>query len=151
MSKAYGQMVPSGNDVALKSYGAPLYPTIGQWVSLYGFDGFRFDLMGILDITTMKQIAQELKAIHPNIYLTEKVGRCLPVLIVTFWLISSTLNNYLSMDSSAIIFVIRSKPSSRWPTGQRACDQLARKVLTANVGPDRRATFPSASSGRSTM
>ena len=43
--------------------------SVQQWVSLYGFDGFRFDLMGILDITTMTQIAQELKTIHPNIYL----------------------------------------------------------------------------------
>ncbi len=59
-----------------------------------GFDGFRFDLMGILDITTMKQIARELKAIHQTSTFTEKVGRCLLVLIVTFWLISSTLNNY---------------------------------------------------------
>jgi len=60
-----------GNDVASEKAMVHHYiqQSVQQWVSLYGFDGFRFDLMGILDITTMKQIAQELKAIHPNIYL----------------------------------------------------------------------------------
>ena len=60
-----------GNDVASEKAMVRHYiqQSVQQWVSLYGFDGFRFDLMGILDITTMKQIAQELKAIHPNIYL----------------------------------------------------------------------------------
>ena len=60
-----------GNDVASEKAMVRHYiqQSVQQWISLYGFDGFRFDLMGILDITTMKQIAQELKAIHPNIYL----------------------------------------------------------------------------------
>lgn len=60
-----------GNDVASEKAMVRHYiqQSVQQWVNLYGFDGFRFDLMGILDITTMKQIAQELKAIHPNIYL----------------------------------------------------------------------------------
>jgi len=60
-----------GNDVASEKAMVRHYiqQSVQQWVSLYGFDGFRFDLMGILDITTMKQIAEELKAIHPNIYL----------------------------------------------------------------------------------
>ena len=60
-----------GNDVASEKAMVRHYiqQSVQQWVSLYGFDGFRFDLMGILDITTMTQIAQELKAIHPNIYL----------------------------------------------------------------------------------
>ena len=60
-----------GNDVASEKAMVRHYiqQSVQQWVSLYGFDGFRFDLMGILDITTMKQIAQELKAIYPNIYL----------------------------------------------------------------------------------
>lgn len=60
-----------GNDVASEKAMVRHYiqQSVQQWVSLYGFDGFRFDLMGILDIATMKQIAQELKAIYPNIYL----------------------------------------------------------------------------------
>ena len=60
-----------GNDVASEKAMVRHYiqQSVQQWVSLYGFDGFRFDLMGILDIATMKQIAQELKTIYPNIYL----------------------------------------------------------------------------------
>lgn len=39
------------------------------WVKTYGMDGFRFDLMGILDIETMKAVEDALRAIYPNIYL----------------------------------------------------------------------------------
>lgn len=35
----------------------------------FGIDGFRFDLLGITDIDTTKQIISELKAINPNIML----------------------------------------------------------------------------------
>lgn len=60
-----------GNDVASEKAMVHRYikQSVKQWVSLYGFDGFRFDLMGILDIQTMQQIADELKALYPNIYL----------------------------------------------------------------------------------
>ena len=43
--------------------------SVKQWVQLYGFDGFRFDLMGILDRQTMMEIQEELATIYPNIYL----------------------------------------------------------------------------------
>lgn len=36
------------------------------WISEYGVDGFRFDLMGILDIETMKQIVEECRRIKPD-------------------------------------------------------------------------------------
>ena len=60
-----------GNDVAseramVRSY---IKHSLKQWLTIYGFDGFRFDLMGILDIETMKQIAEELKSLYPNVYL----------------------------------------------------------------------------------
>lgn len=60
-----------GNDVASERPMVNRYirHSLKMWASLYGFDGFRFDLMGILDIKTMNQVADELKAIHPNIYL----------------------------------------------------------------------------------
>ena len=60
-----------GNDVASEKAMVRRYikQSVKQWVSLYGFDGFRFDLMGILDIQTMQQIAGELKTLYPNIYL----------------------------------------------------------------------------------
>lgn len=36
---------------------------------VYRVDGFRFDLMGLMDIATMHQIEKKLKAINPNIML----------------------------------------------------------------------------------
>ncbi len=40
-----------------------------RWITMYGFDGFRFDLMGILDITTMNTIREELDKIDETIML----------------------------------------------------------------------------------
>lgn len=37
-----------------------------MWIQDYGFDGFRFDLMGILDIDTMNAIANQTLSICPN-------------------------------------------------------------------------------------
>ena len=39
------------------------------WIKEYHIDGFRFDLMGVLDIDTMNVIAERLKEIRPDIYL----------------------------------------------------------------------------------
>lgn len=35
------------------------------WVKTYGIDGFRFDLMGIMDVDTLNEIARRVKAIKP--------------------------------------------------------------------------------------
>jgi pullulanase len=40
-----------------------------MWINEYGFDGFRFDLMGILDIETMNLIDQKVRDIKPNALL----------------------------------------------------------------------------------
>jgi pullulanase len=40
-----------------------------MWIEEYGFDGFRFDLMGILDIETMNTIVEECKQLDPNIMI----------------------------------------------------------------------------------
>lgn len=39
------------------------------WAKEYHIDGFRFDLMSVLDIDTMNVIAERLKEIRPDIYL----------------------------------------------------------------------------------
>ncbi|MDZ4805166.1 MAG: alpha-amylase family glycosyl hydrolase [Candidatus Eisenbacteria bacterium] len=39
------------------------------WVTEYGIDGFRFDLMGLIDLDTMKMIVRELRSIRPDIFL----------------------------------------------------------------------------------
>ncbi|MFX3912305.1 type I pullulanase, partial [Streptococcus suis] len=41
--------------------------SLRHWLELYVFDGFRFDLMGILDRETINQIQIELSAIHPYV------------------------------------------------------------------------------------
>lgn len=38
-----------------------------RWVQEYGVDGFRFDLMGLIDRETMEQVTRELHAIDPSI------------------------------------------------------------------------------------
>lgn len=43
--------------------------SLKYWVREYHIDGFRFDLMGIHDITTMNRISAELHAIDPTIFL----------------------------------------------------------------------------------
>ena len=39
------------------------------WVERFGIDGFRFDLMGLIDADTMALIAQDLHAIDPSLLL----------------------------------------------------------------------------------
>jgi pullulanase len=39
------------------------------WATEYKIDGFRFDLMALHDIETMKEVASELKVINPNILI----------------------------------------------------------------------------------
>ncbi len=36
------------------------------WVEEYGIDGFRFDLMGLVDVQTMKEVHREVLALVPN-------------------------------------------------------------------------------------
>jgi len=43
--------------------------SIAMWMNDYGVDGFRFDLMGILDVETMNQIRKTAKSINPNVFL----------------------------------------------------------------------------------
>jgi pullulanase len=41
--------------------------SVSYWAKEYHFDGFRFDLMGILDVQTMNAVRQALDAIDPTI------------------------------------------------------------------------------------
>lgn len=36
-----------------------------HWTQYYGFDGFRFDLMGLIDLETMRQVKTEVESINP--------------------------------------------------------------------------------------
>lgn len=43
--------------------------SVKYWVNEYKIDGFRFDLMGLIDIQTMKSIREEMNKIDPNIII----------------------------------------------------------------------------------
>ncbi|MCF7886617.1 MAG: type I pullulanase [Candidatus Marinimicrobia bacterium] len=43
--------------------------SLKYWVKEYKVDGFRFDLMGLHDMKTMKTIVRELQAIKPDIFI----------------------------------------------------------------------------------
>jgi len=43
--------------------------SLKMWAQEYRVDGFRFDLMGLHDLETMRQIQAELKQIRPDIFL----------------------------------------------------------------------------------
>ena len=46
-----------------------LLDSLKYWVNEYKVDGFRFDLMGLIDLQTVEQIARELHLIDPNIFV----------------------------------------------------------------------------------
>lgn len=43
--------------------------SVAYWAKEYHLDGFRFDLMGIHDITTMNEVAEKVKSVNPNIFV----------------------------------------------------------------------------------
>jgi pullulanase len=60
-----------GNDVETRRYMVRklIVDSLVHWTTHYQIDGFRFDLMGLLDLDTMHLIEEKLKAIHPSIML----------------------------------------------------------------------------------
>lgn len=60
-----------GNDLETRHYMVRrlIKDSLMHWVKNFQIDGFRFDLMGLIDIQTMKEIEVALKAIHPSIML----------------------------------------------------------------------------------
>jgi pullulanase len=60
-----------GNDVASERpmVSKFIVDSVKYWASQYHFDGFRFDLMGLLDIATMQKIRKTLNAIDPTILI----------------------------------------------------------------------------------
>ncbi len=60
-----------GNDVETRNYMVRKYiiDCCVFFADVYGIDGFRFDLMGIMDVDTMNLISQEIHKINPNAML----------------------------------------------------------------------------------
>ncbi|NDE72237.1 MAG: type I pullulanase, partial [Actinobacteria bacterium] len=60
-----------GNDVASERPMVRKFivDSVKYWAKEYNLSGFRFDLMGLLDLTTMNQIREELNKIDPTIII----------------------------------------------------------------------------------
>ncbi len=60
-----------GNDFCSEAPMARKYilDTLKYWTQEYGVDGYRFDIMSLIDLDTMKEVERELRAINPHIVL----------------------------------------------------------------------------------
>lgn len=60
-----------GNDIASerKMVRKFIIDSAKYWAKTFKLDGFRFDLMGILDVETMKELRDEMKKINPNFFI----------------------------------------------------------------------------------
>ncbi|MFA5560983.1 MAG: alpha-amylase family glycosyl hydrolase [Acholeplasmataceae bacterium] len=60
-----------GNDIETERYMVRklIIDNLKHYVNVFNVDGFRFDLMGLLDIKTLQQSEAELKKINPDIML----------------------------------------------------------------------------------
>lgn len=60
-----------GNDIASerKMVRKLIIDSAVHWIKTYGIDGFRFDLMGIIDLETLRQLEQAVKAIKSDFML----------------------------------------------------------------------------------
>lgn len=61
----------TGNDIATERNMVRKYilDSLVYWLQEFKVNGFRFDLMGLIDLTTMKIIKSRLREINPNVYL----------------------------------------------------------------------------------
>ncbi len=60
-----------GNDFRTEAPMARKYivDSLKYWTREYGIDGFRFDIMALIDLDTMKEVDHELRAINPHVVL----------------------------------------------------------------------------------
>jgi len=68
---AYWNGSGTGNEFRTEAPMARRYiiDSLKYWVNEYKVDGFRFDLLGLIDVETLKSIVSELRAIDPNLLI----------------------------------------------------------------------------------
>jgi len=69
-----------------------------MWVRDYGVDGFRFDLMGILDIETMNQVTKECQTLDPSVMIYGE-GWNMPTLMADD--LKATMENHSKLPAIA--------------------------------------------------
>ncbi|MCX7771566.1 MAG: type I pullulanase [Clostridia bacterium] len=62
-----GSFCSNDTDSTRKMMHKYIVDSVKMWATEYGFDGFRFDLMGIIDIATMNKLAEELHSMDSSI------------------------------------------------------------------------------------
>jgi pullulanase len=68
---SYSNASGCGNEIATEKpfVRKMIIESLKFWMREYHIDGFRFDLMGIMDIPTMREIEKELQSINPSVVL----------------------------------------------------------------------------------
>ncbi|MBU3114211.1 type I pullulanase [Clostridium lacusfryxellense] len=61
----YGNTIASENSMARKF----IVDSVAYWAKEYNIDGFRFDLMNLIDIKTMNEVRKKLDSINPSIII----------------------------------------------------------------------------------
>lgn len=67
-----------------------------NWAKMYGVDGIRFDLMGIMDITTVNKIAEKCQSINPD-FMVYGEGWSMPTMLHGDK--QANMNNYNKMPN----------------------------------------------------
>lgn len=84
-----------------------------RWVKEYGVDGFRFDLMGIIDVDTMNRVVEECRKVDPNLMFYGE-GWNMPTILDDAK--KSTITNHLKLHEIAF-FNDRFRNIMRGPNG----------------------------------
>ncbi len=117
--------------------------SVKYWAKEYNLDGFRFDLMGIMDYTTMQQIRSELNKIDPTIVILGEgwnMGEVLPEAQRGTQINASKLAG-ISMFNDQIRDGIKGSvfdsADKGWATGKTAAIDSVKPGLVGNIFFDR--------------